>query len=177
MGPGTQRLIKLGLNAGALQLVWFAGVLGGNVPALLACLLALGNHWWWEKRPSAWLALFAVALLGSLADAMVSLAGAATFAGAPQPIPLWLITIWIAFGSTLDQSLGWLKGRYLLAMVLGAIFGPLNYWTGVKMGAATIAWQEIDYLVLMGFIWACLMPLCAWLYHQIIRSSCPLTRA
>jgi hypothetical protein len=43
------------------------------------------------------------------------------------------------FVMTLRHSLGWLRGRYLLAAALGAVAGPLAYWAGSKLGAIELA--------------------------------------
>jgi hypothetical protein len=43
--------------------------------------------------------------------------------------------MWALFATTLNVSLGWLQGRWVLTVVLGAMAGPLSYWAGVRMGA------------------------------------------
>jgi hypothetical protein len=57
--------------------------------------------------------------------------------------------------------MSWLKGRFVLAAVLGAIAGPLSYLAGVKLGAAQWG-DETQALVLLGIIWAIAMPLLFW---------------
>jgi len=39
----------------------------------------------------------------------------------PWLAPVWIIAMWVAFATTLNVALGWLKGRWTLAAVLGGI--------------------------------------------------------
>ena len=45
--------------------------------------------------------------------------------------------MWIGFAATINHSGSWIKKRYLIAILLGAIFGPLNYLVGDKMDELT----------------------------------------
>ena len=49
--------------------------------------------------------------------------------------PYWIVAMWLLFSTTLNVSLSWLKGRLLLAAVVGAISGPLAFYGGHKLGA------------------------------------------
>jgi hypothetical protein len=39
--------------------------------------------------------------------------------------PTWLIMMWALFATTINLSMGWLKGRWVLSVFMGAVFGPL----------------------------------------------------
>jgi len=49
--------------------------------------------------------------------------------------PYWIVAMWMLFGTTLNVSMNWLKGRPVLAFVFGLVGGPLAYYTGFKLGA------------------------------------------
>ena len=49
--------------------------------------------------------------------------------------PPWILGLWIAFALLPRFSLAWMKGRYALAALFGAIGGPLSYAGGVRLGA------------------------------------------
>jgi uncharacterized membrane protein (UPF0136 family) len=54
--------------------------------------------------------------------------------------------------------MSWLKGKPLLASVLGAIFGPLSYMAGERLGAM----EFVNYqsaIIALALIWALVMPL------------------
>jgi hypothetical protein len=48
-----------------------------------------------------------------------------------------MVALWVAFATTLNASMNWLKGRRLLAFVFGAVGGPLAYFAGAKLGGVT----------------------------------------
>ena len=48
-----------------------------------------------------------------------------------------MIALWLNFAATLNVSMAWLRGRYLLAALFGALGGPLAYYSGAKLGATT----------------------------------------
>jgi hypothetical protein len=64
--------------------------------------------------------------------------------------------LWLGFASLPNGSLTWLQGRTGLQMLLGLVFGPLAYWTGAKMGAATM--PETNALLIIGLAWALAFP-------------------
>jgi hypothetical protein len=72
--------------------------------------------------------------------------------------PLWMWVIWTGFLSTLHDSLSWLHGRWILAAFLGAVMGPLSYWSGVSLGAAHF--QDLNQsLLVIGIVWLIATPL------------------
>ena len=137
-------MLKILVNAGLFQVAWFAAVLGaagGRAwlgPVVLLPVLAVNLVMVADRRGE--LKLWAVAgIIGFLFDTVLVAAG--VFAPRlhlfPYPFsPPWMIGLWIGFAATLNQSLGWLHGRPLLATLLGAIGGPLTYYGGARLGAA-----------------------------------------
>jgi hypothetical protein len=49
-----------------------------------------------------------------------------------------------------------MKKQILLSVLLGALGGPLAYWAGVRLGAATFHWPILSSLALLAVIWALL---------------------
>jgi hypothetical protein len=65
--------------------------------------------------------------------------------------------MWLLFAMTLNHSLSWLKGRYVLSFVFGALGGPLAYVAGEKLGAVEIT-SDLS-LVILAISWAMITPL------------------
>jgi hypothetical protein len=66
--------------------------------------------------------------------------------------------MWMLFGTTLNLSMGWLKGRPILAAAFGAIGGPASYIAGQKLGGIIF----LDYyaaLIALAIGWAISMPI------------------
>jgi len=61
------------------------------------------------------------------------------------------------FATTLNFSLNWLKTRSLIAIILGAISGPLAYWGGSKLGALKII-EPSGAMIYLSLGWAIVVP-------------------
>lgn len=53
-------------------------------------------------------------------------------------LPIWLVCIWFLFAAILPLTAGALGRRYALAAVLGAVFGPLSYYSGEALGVLVV---------------------------------------
>ena len=72
--------------------------------------------------------------------------------------PPWIVAMWALFAITLNYSLGWLRGRWILATILGAIAGPLSYWAGVRMGALEFV-DPVKAVIALAIGWGVATPL------------------
>lgn len=152
------------------QVCWFACILGAAHglpwlgPAAVAGFLAVSLKLS-DNRPAE-LKLFAsAAIVGFLFDTGMTAAG--FFFPLPYLLPApwsppWLIALWPNLAAVLNVSLSWLKGRYLLAAVFGAVGGPLAYYGGAKLGAVT-AMPGTYGLLALAAGWAAATPLLVWL--------------
>lgn len=175
-------ILKL-VNFVGFQVVWFAAVLGAAAgsPWLgpLAALMWLAIHFSMVsdgRRDEAGLVVCAAAL-GYLFDSTLFTAGLLTVVphgvlGGPSP--MWVVALWAAFATTLRHSMGWLRGRLVLAAMAGAVFGPLAYAGAATLGSITI--DGMAGLVGVGLEYAiampCLLALSAWLGR--VRTRAPL---
>jgi len=154
------------INFIMFQAAWFAAVLGAAhgmpwlgviaVPLALALHLALSRDW----RPELLLA-FTAAVMGFLADSVLIATG--VFSPVPYLFPppfssLWMVMLWVNLAATLNASMAWLRGRYALAAVFGAVGGPLAYYSGAKLGAMTRL-PDPGGLLGIGIAWAIALPL------------------
>jgi hypothetical protein len=105
--------------------------------------------------------ILAAGALGYALDSVIVLAGGMSFPAQAQlgaPTTLWMVTLWLGFAATLRHALGWIRGRYLLAALLGAVAGPFAYWSGSKLGAVVLT-DTVPTLVMVGVEWLVAMPL------------------
>jgi Protein of unknown function (DUF2878) len=158
------------VNVVLFQAAWFAAVLGAArgmfwlgplamIPTL-AVHLALQN----DRRGEVKL-LLAAGLLGLVFDTAFVAGGVFTPLQhlLPRPLsPPWMICLWLNFAATLNVSMAWLQGRYLLAALFGAIGGPLAYYSGARLGA-TEALPTITGMLLLAIGWGIMSPLLVWL--------------
>jgi hypothetical protein len=158
------------LNFVLFQAAWFAGVLGAarQVPLLgtLAVAAVIAWHVVVSARPLAEAKLVGAALLiGAVFETFCVQLGQVSFtSGQPDPHwpPYWMIAMWGLLAIALNVTMRWMKRRWLLAAVLGAVAGPMSYAAGVRLGAATFV-HTTAALTTLAIAWAVLMPTLMWL--------------
>ena len=154
------------INFLVFQAAWFSTVLGAakGAPWLgpVAILVAVALHLRFTRRPGVELRLLAIAMvLGLTVDSLLLATGWIAYpngAWLPGFAPYWIIAMWALFATTLNVSMRWLKDRYLLAAVFGAVGGPLSYLAGARLGAMNFVQAEWALLAL-AIAWGVSMPL------------------
>ena len=104
--------------------------------------------------------IVAAVLIGAAWDSSLAALGWLSFVSVitDAMAPPWILGLWALFATTLNVSLNWLKGRWLVAALLGGIAGPLSYWAGARLGAVVLV-EPVHALVALSIGWAILMPL------------------
>ncbi|HMB16266.1 MAG TPA: DUF2878 domain-containing protein [Pelovirga sp.] len=166
------------LNIAIYQLIWLVAVIGGESLVGLALALIVG-HFLLTPVPKTDLVLIALVLLiGILVDGTLRWSGFFSFAEDRFPIPLWLGCIWMGLATVFNHSLGWLKNRLWLAMVLGAIGGPAAYIAGGRLGAAEFSLSLPWSIAALAIVWGGLVPGLVWLSGKIeVAGDRPLRRS
>ena len=155
------------------QAAWFVTIVGAahGQPAwgMAAAAAVVGWHLRVSARPAPEARLVALALLLGLAVETLALAqGHVRYPGNGWPAalpPCWLIALWGLFAVSLNVALRWLRGRYALAAVLGALVGPLSYLSGVRLGAAHFV-DPTAALLTVALCWSVALPLLVWLAER-----------
>lgn len=173
-------MLRLILNLVAFQIGWFACVLGGaqGLPWLGVGVVALvvALHLWMSSAPAREaLLILIIGTLGALWDGLLVRFGFLQYPSGmilPWLAPVWIIAMWASFATTLNVSLAWLKGRWSLAILFGAIGGPLAYYAGHRLGGVDFPDLILGLAVLAGG-WSFLMPLSAWIAREINGAGYP----
>ena len=130
--PGWRRQAA---NFVVFQWAWFGAVLGAAhgwpLAGMAGLLAAIGWHLAVSARPVAELRLVAlVAAIGCVAETLVVAQGHIVYPSG-QPLaglpPYWIVGLWGLLAIALNVSLRWLRSRPLLAVVVGAVAGPLSF--------------------------------------------------
>ncbi len=153
-------------NIICFQLGWFSCVLGAaSDHAWLGVLASICLIAWHLKVSNNWIGegylIILAMLIGFVFDFLPLNFGWISFESLalwPDHIPPpWMIFLWGMFATTLNVSLNWLKTRSIVAMLLGALAGPLAYWGGARLGALEI----VDFSAAMIYLsigWAVAVP-------------------
>jgi hypothetical protein len=157
---------RLAMNVLAFQAVWLGAVGGAAVGRLwigpTAALALAAWHVAAAEQPRRELAaVTAVAALGTAWDVVPAAAGLIEYRGGVAALggaPYWIAALWLAFATTLNVSLRWLRGRRLLAAAVGSVAGPLCYAAGEALGALELNPPRALALGVQGAAWAALLP-------------------
>lgn len=158
--------MRLIANIILFQIGWFACVLGAaNHLAWAGSLTALAIaalHLQLAKRRSVEIQLLLlVVTLGFAWDSLIASMGLMQFTSGVMLdglAPYWMAALWVVFATTLNVSMRWLRERWLIAALFGAIGGPLAYYAGAKLGALSFP-DPVLGLTAQAVGWGLLMPL------------------
>ena len=158
------------VNVVLFQIGWFACVLGAAHAMPWAgtgvAAAVVAYHLMRAARPPEELKLIAAALvIGAAWDsALVALGWISYPTGnfIAGVAPHWILAMWALFATTLNISMRWMKQRWLIAFVLGAVCGPLSYWGAGRMGAATFT-EPMTAIIALAVGWGVIMPALMWL--------------
>ena len=150
------------------QIGWWSCVLGAAhgrpwlgpvvVVPLLAYHLSTGAN-----RRGEILFLLVVALVGTTMDSLLAFFGVVSYRGGFGTLaPVWITALWLIFGTTLHVSMSWLAGRPGLALILGALSGPITYLGAARLGAVEIT-DSLRGWVVLGLAWGFALPFLLWL--------------
>ncbi|MEM1186970.1 MAG: DUF2878 domain-containing protein [Pseudomonadota bacterium] len=149
------------LNFAWYQLLWFTAVLG-TTQALPVLFLLVIPHLLLVRNRGSELALMAgTAVLGTLFDASLTLAGYYQFAASDGglPFPVWLPLIWIGFAGTLRHSMAFMVARPKLMTFAATVFAPLTYLAAQRLGAVSFPHGSIATALVIGLSWWVITPL------------------
>jgi hypothetical protein len=167
-------MMGLLLNFGMFKIGWLSSVIGGaqQLPWLgpLAMLFVVAIHLYRAEQPERELILvLSCGFIGAVFDSVLVAAGWVTYPSGlfvESMAPYWIISMWMLFATTLNVSLRWMRGRYLLAVALGAVAGPMAYIGGSKLGGIVFLDRTAG-LVALSIGWAVIMPVLVILAERL----------
>jgi hypothetical protein len=176
-GPSRARQLA---NFAVFEAAWFACILGvahgQPLWGTAAVVAAIAWHVAISARPLVELALAGLlCVIGLVAESLALAQGHVAYP-AGQPVawlaPYWMVALWGEFAIALNVTLRWLKRKPFVALVLGALFGPLSFLGGVRLGGARFV-DEPAALITLACMWAVLMPFVMWLSDRFDGVATP----
>jgi hypothetical protein len=153
------------------QVTWFSAAFGFEVVSvigiifLFACLIFSPVN-----RLSIVIGIGVAVSLGVLMDAFLYALDIYSFPSSKNPfylcLPTWLLTMWLAFSTTLFSSFYWALSKYALFIALCAILGPFSYLAGREIG---IIQFENNSLFIMVFSWGLWASVFLVFWHRCIK--------
>lgn len=153
------------INFVLFQAAWFACVLGAanDMPwiGVIATVFVIAWHLKQAKeaKPEAILLIITL-VIGAMFDQLMlnlNLIHYQSHCWSTHLVPAWILALWAGFVTALNVSLRWMQGKWLVAILFGAIGGPLAYMGAARLGAVTLNIYPQSYLAL-SIGWAILTP-------------------
>ena len=164
-------------NIIGFQTGWWACVLGtkNGFPYLgpLVMLIFLFIHFSrLDNRNNEIFFAVLVGLVGTVVDTVLLQTKLIEYKGVytDNIAPLWITAMWIGFAATINHSLAWLNNKWIMSFALGAIFGPLSYYTGIKFEALHF---EISVLTIsiLALLWGVVIPYIYYLNGKVLSKK------
>jgi Protein of unknown function (DUF2878) len=162
------------------QFGWFACVLSAarGVPwiGVLTAVAIVAWHLARARRPPRELGLIATAAaFGALFETFLVRSGWVRFDSGvlhAHWAPIFMVVLWANFATTLNVSLRWMRGRTWLATLVGAVGGPVAYYSGARLGAMDlIAPGQALGSIAAG--WGVMTPLLLKMARRLDGYACP----
>jgi hypothetical protein len=153
------------INFVLFQAAWFACVLGAanDMPwiGVIATVFVIAWHLKQAKeaKPEAILLIITL-VIGAMFDQLMLILNLIHYQShgwSTHLVPAWILALWAGFVTALNVSLRWMQGKWLVAILFGAIGGPLAYMGAARLGAVTLNIYPQSYLAL-SIGWAILTP-------------------
>ena len=175
--------MNLIINFVGFQIGWFATVMGGanNMAwaGTLAALVIVALHLWRTKnRQNEALLIVIAAAIGTVWESSLVALGITWYPSGTLingAAPHWIIAMWMLFATTINVSMRWMRGRWWLAAMAGAVSGPLAFYAGYRLDGVLFPNFWLAMLVL-AIGWAIFLPLLI-IISEHLDGRASLTRA
>ena len=158
---------KMIINIVGFYIGWWGCILGSSngypyIGPLLTIVFIIfhGNFFMISTKEIQLIVI--VGLVGTFVDSCLFLSKFFIYAGAYSDnlfiAPLWITAMWAGFAATINHSMTFFQGKWLLMVIAGAIFGPAAYYTGEGFGAISFQLTPLLSLLIIGAVWAVAMP-------------------
>ena len=154
------------INFILFQIGWFACVVGAaNQMPWLGVVVVFAIVIWHlsqAKQPKLEMYLLILTLIiGAIYDQAMLQSDLLTYQAhgwSNSLTPAWILALWAEFATILNVSLRWMRGRWLIAILFGAIGGPLAYVGAARLGAVSLEVMPLSYVAL-SVGWSIITPL------------------
>jgi hypothetical protein len=162
------------LNMIGFQTSWWACVLGAKnghpyLGPVFMFIFLLFHFSILKNKNKELIFIILVGLIGTIADTILFQTNLIEYQGVyiDKVAPLWITAMWMGFAATINHSLVWLNNKWIISFVIGAIFGPLSYFTGIKFEAL---YFEISLLTMsvLALLWGVVVPSLYYLNGKVV---------
>lgn len=156
-------------NAVMFNIAWLVCVLGGSRVAVIAAIIVIAIHLNFFSKHKIELAFIGVVvLLGLVIDGALMRSGLLLAPDGSVWPPLWLVSLWALFATTINHSLKWFQTHLRLAVVLGGVSGTVSYLAGTRLTEFSLREPQMLTLGLIFLVWSVVFPFCLMLAKNLL---------
>ena len=165
---------------GLYKVAWACAIMGGGVygyPILASIPMLIWSALWiffQPNRKANTLMAIIAGLFGLIWDSGLVYLGIMEFPPSARAItlsPPWMVSLWISFGAITHISFQKIYGKYLWAILIGGLGGPMAYWGGVAMDALIVSSSKGLFLSSIALEWVIAFPFLIWAGEQTHQKS------
>lgn len=153
------------INVIAFKIGWMASVLGAanGMPFVgpMVVGIAIAIHLYNSHSPMSELQLILMSgATGAICDSLLVSTGWLSYPSGTVLsgfAPYWIVGMWMLFATTFNMAFRWLHSKTVLAFFMGAVFGPLSFYFGAKIGAVELV-NPVAAMASLSVIWALAFP-------------------
>ncbi len=164
----------------AWTVVVLSAAIGLPVFGLAAVAIAVGVHVAMSKdRQSEVLLLTTAAIMGLGWESALVATGLVSYPSGnwvPGMAPYWIVSMWVLFATTINVGMRWLRRSVPIAVVAGALGGPMAFFAGSSLGAVNFSSTALA-LTAIGLGWAVLLPLLVHVARRLDGQRKPVAQA
>lgn len=166
-------------NFVAFQAAWFAGVFGAarghEALGSYAVVVVIAIHLWIARERRGEALFLATTLpigfvINTILHASGAIVGVSSFSSA-RISPAWLLAMWPLFGTLFNESMSWMRGRYVVGVAFGVIGAPFSYWGGARVDAIRLHANTALWIGLVALTWGLAMPLLLKLQERMTPAA------
>ena len=84
--------------------------------------------------------------------------------------PLWSVSLWVCFATTLFHSFKWLSKQYIISSFLGIFSAPMIYFSMESLGVLSFGIDKIYVALFSSILWGIFVPLLIYISDKILES-------
>ncbi|WP_051275228.1 DUF2878 domain-containing protein [Aestuariibacter salexigens] len=148
------------LNFALFQTIWFVAAFWQEQALLVLALLVSAIVLVAKQRLTELKVIVCCGVVGIIMDSLLTANQVLVFGSEQQSwhVPVWFMAIWFGFAGTLRHSLRSLTARPVLLTAVAAIFAPLNYLAGARLGALEFGLSTIEAALIISVSWLLVVP-------------------
>ena len=157
------------VNIFVFQAAWFSAAILREQALWIMIPLLLAHLYFSPSRRADFTLLMYLLPLALVVEAIL-LFGNIVIYNSLWTLPIWMVLLWTHLILSCNHSLKWLQTTPIIwVVILGGLVGVSSYAAGSNFGSMKIVVPQLHNLVLIGVMWAIIMPVMSRVAKSVSR--------